>query len=98
MLVRDPQLADNAVGSGPAAGSPHVSWTMSGRTRSAVVGFQAISFHRVSNDPVGCERDKVLDLVFGDLFSKDSDPRYKAVSLRSYASLDNDLSLSCCPS
>ena len=37
----------------------------------------------------------VVDLVLGGLFSKDNDPGYKAVSLRSYAGLDNDLSLSC---
>ena len=75
-------------------------------------GFQAISFSRVPNNSVGCvgcEGDKegielsnkvinVVDLcVFVALFSKDSDPGYKAVSLRSYAGLDNDLSLSCCP-
>ena len=46
--------------------------------------------------------NEIVDLV--DLvllvgaFSKDSDPGYKAVSPRSYAGLDNDLSLSCCPS
>ena len=75
-------------------------------------GFQAVSFSRVSNDLVGCvacKRHKVgtefskkvinvFDLVFGGLFSKDSDPGYKAVPLRSDAGLDNDLSLLCCPS
>ena len=72
-----------------------------------------MSFSRVPNKSVGCvgwEGDKVgielsnkvinvVDLiVFVGLFSKDSDPGYKAVSLRSYAGLDNDPSLSCCPS
>ena len=59
---------------------------------------------------VCCERDKVcvelsneiidpVDLiVLVGLFSTDSAPGYKAVTLRSYAGLDNDLSLSCCPS
>ena len=40
----------------------------------------------------------VVDLfVFVALFSKDSDPGYTAVSLRTYAGLDNDVPLSCCP-
>ena len=57
---------------------------------------------------VGCEgnevgeelSNKVIDAVvdlFG-LFSKDVDPGYKAISLRRLASLDNDPSLTPCPS
>ena len=95
VLVRDPQLADNAVVSGPAAGSPHVSWTMSGRTRCSVVSkLPSHFFSGVPNDPVccvGCKTHQVstelsneivdvLDLVFCGLFSKNSDPGYKAVS------------------
>ena len=71
-------------------------------------GFQAISFSRVSDDPVGCvgcERDKVgvelyneiidlvdLVLLFG-AFSKDIHPGYHAVSLRKSATFDNDFTL-----
>ena len=116
MQLQDPQLADNAVGSEPAEGSAHVSWTTSGRTRCAVVSRLPSHFLLQSSEQfgwvgcVGCEGHKVrvelsnevinvVDLfVFVALFSKDSDPGYKAVSLRSYAGLDNDLSLSCCPS
>ena len=75
-------------------------------------GFQDVSFSGVPNDPVGCVACKrykvgrefsnkvinVVDIVFGGLFSKDSDPGYKAVPLGSYAGLDNDPLLSCCPS
>ena len=75
-------------------------------------GRRRVVLARVSNNSVGCVGCKghkvgtefsnkiinVLDLVFGGLFSKDSDPGYHAVPLRSCAGLDNDPLLSCCPS
>ena len=68
------------------------------------------SFARVSNDPVGCvgcERDKIREELYNEIVDlvdlvllmkttpKDINPEYHALSLRNYASLDNDFTLTC---